>query len=130
MTVPVLDLLPYGVAATTLAASIWMFVLVKMELRKSRLRSERQRQTVEETLGALRASIDQIRSRIDETPAATGDSPAPRLRPSINLSHRTQVLRMHRRGERPDQISAAIGIPQREVELLLKVHQATRAALS
>jgi hypothetical protein len=41
----------------------------------------------------------------------------------INLSRRSQALRMHRKGDRPEQIAAALEVPRQEVELLLKVHQ-------
>jgi hypothetical protein len=30
---------------------------------------------------------------------------------------------MHRRGDNPEQIAAALGVPQQEIDLLLKVHQ-------
>jgi hypothetical protein len=129
MPVPVFELLPYAAAAAALAASVWMFLLLKVELRNHLRRGERSRQAIEETCRRLSTSLDELRLRLEEAPPP-GELPATRLRPSLNLSRRAQVLRLHRRGERPDQISSAIGIPQREVELLLKVHQATLAGLA
>jgi hypothetical protein len=41
----------------------------------------------------------------------------------LNLSRRSQALRMHRRGEAPDQIAASLGVPRQEVDLLVKVHR-------
>jgi DNA-binding NarL/FixJ family response regulator len=46
----------------------------------------------------------------------------------MNTSRRSQVLRMHRRGERPEQIAAALGLPQNEVDLLLKLQRASQSA--
>jgi chromosome segregation ATPase len=44
-------------------------------------------------------------------------------RPGMNLTKRAVALRMHRRGERAEQIAAALGVARAEVELLLKVHR-------
>lgn len=40
----------------------------------------------------------------------------------MNINKRTQVLRLHRRGESPQAIAASLGLRRREVELLVKVH--------
>lgn len=48
-------------------------------------------------------------------------------KPSMNLARRSQALRMYRRGDRPEQIAAALGIPQGEVDLLVKLHRAFAA---
>lgn len=41
----------------------------------------------------------------------------------LDLTRRAQALRMHRRGDPPDQIAAMLKIPFQEVDLLLKVHR-------
>ena len=48
--------------------------------------------------------------------------PAP-LRSGLNLSKRTQALRMAARGETPEHIAAALSLPDSEVQLLLKVQR-------
>ncbi len=45
---------------------------------------------------------------------------------SLNLNHRGQVLRMHRRGESSSEIAAALGLSPGEVRLIVKVHELTR----
>jgi hypothetical protein len=45
-----------------------------------------------------------------------------RLRPGLNLTTRSQALRMHRRGESAENIARALEVPRQEVDLLLKVH--------
>jgi hypothetical protein len=41
----------------------------------------------------------------------------------LNLNKRSQVLRMHRRGEAAGEIATALNLPAQEVDLLLKVHR-------
>jgi hypothetical protein len=44
-------------------------------------------------------------------------------RPGLNLTKRSQALRMHRLGDPPERIAAALEIPTQQVDLLLKVHR-------
>jgi hypothetical protein len=44
-------------------------------------------------------------------------------RPGINLSRRSQALRLHRKGDSPESIATALQIPRQEVDLLIKIHQ-------
>lgn len=64
--------------------------------------------------------------RLEEELQALRQAQTPR--PGMNLTRRTIVLRMSRRGERPEQIAAALGLPRAEVELLLKLHHAAAGA--
>lgn len=41
----------------------------------------------------------------------------------LDLTRRAQALRMHRRGDPPDQIAAMLKVPFQEVDLLLKVQR-------
>jgi hypothetical protein len=41
----------------------------------------------------------------------------------MNLNRRSQALRLHRQGERPEQIASTLEVPRQEIELLIKVHQ-------
>lgn len=69
-------------------------------------------------LDEMRASIESLARKLREFEALPGD---PTVKPGLNLSKRSQVLRMHRSGEAPAQIAAALGVPHQEVELLIKV---------
>jgi len=51
-------------------------------------------------------------------------------RSSVNLSKRSQVIRLSKRGESVEAIAGTLALPRREVELLLKVHRAAAAATS
>lgn len=58
----------------------------------------------------------------EEQLANTGTAaPGPKI--GLNLTKRAQALRMHRRGDPPEQIAALLDIPFQEVDLLLKVHR-------
>jgi len=73
----------------------------------------------------LRQAVEALAAQVRElqrTPADAAVDPAV-PRPGINLSRRSQALRMHRRGESAEQIATALSVPRQEVELLLKVHR-------
>jgi hypothetical protein len=38
-----------------------------------------------------------------------------------------QILRLHRRGENSSHIASALGVPQAEVDLVIKLHASTAA---
>jgi hypothetical protein len=64
----------------------------------------------------------------EEMQSLRADLSAEAMRPptgqqALNLNKRGQVLRMRRRGENPETIAAALGLPRNEVDLMLKVHR-------
>lgn len=75
-------------------------------------------------LTALRESLDSLAAQLHDVQQQPPLMVVPALPKSgFNLSKRSQALRMHRRGDPPDQIAAALDVPQQEVDLLLKVHR-------
>ena len=116
------------VAAIT-GAALYLLATVKVRARCGAAERER----------PLHAEISELKRRMDElaarphAPAACrqagegsdGESAPPGLplRVGINLSRRSQALRMYRRGETPEQIAASLMVPTGEVRLLLKVHR-------
>ncbi|MCU1237491.1 MAG: hypothetical protein JWP63_5458 [Candidatus Solibacter sp.] len=72
----------------------------------------------------LRATVDTLAAQLRDLqshPHVAAQVGAPKA--GFNLSKRSQALRMHRRGEAPEQIAATLDLPRQEVELLLKVHR-------
>jgi hypothetical protein len=72
----------------------------------------------------LRATIESLAAQVRElqrTPAAPADAAAPRA--GLNVTKRSQALRLHRQGESAEQIAASLQLPRQEVELLLKVQR-------
>jgi hypothetical protein len=76
------------------------------------------------TLRNWREALDSLSAQVRDLPqqslpAATSSPP----KCGLNMSKRSQVLRMHRRGDAPEQISVALEVPLQEVDLLLKVQR-------
>lgn len=77
-----------------------------------------------QALRELQCRLDALASEVHEMEPQAAVTILPAVpRPGMNLSKRSQALRMHRRGETPDQIAHALELPLQEVELLLKVHR-------
>jgi hypothetical protein len=77
-----------------------------------------------ETLAeGLRERLDVLTAQVRELERQPAVTLTPGLpKPGMNVVKRSQALRMHRRGDRPEQIAAALDLPRQEVDLLLKVH--------
>ena len=105
----------YIVVALALLGCASLFIVTKMEL--SQLRRAANQSRID-----LAKKIEDVESAMADIPAA---APAPMLtiRPSINITKRAQALRMRRRGESLESITAALAVPRNEIELLLKVHE-------
>jgi hypothetical protein len=75
--------------------------------------------------------LDAMNDRLREAEERALSPAAPVVaRRSVNLSKRSQVIRLSRRGEPVETIAATLNLPRREVELLLKVHQVSAASAS
>jgi len=105
----------YTLMALSLLACIFLFAAAKIEL--SRLRH-----AADQTRSDLMKKIEEMEAAMAEIPAVA-PPPAMVVRPSINLTKRAQALRMRRRGESLESITAALAVPRNEVELLVKVHE-------
>jgi hypothetical protein len=76
----------------------------------------------EATLQGMRRDLDALGAQlgaIEQHPPVTA-APA-FFRRGLNLSTRSQALRMSRKGETPDRIAMTLEVPLQEVDLLLKV---------
>jgi len=112
----------YGLLATGIGLCLYLFVTVKQDLHRIHLEHRRAEADLDHLLGEVSAKVGTTNRIALELEAALAKLPQMSdPRPGMNVSRRTQVLRMHRRGERPEQISAALRIPLNEVELLLKL---------
>jgi DNA-binding NarL/FixJ family response regulator len=119
-------LLSYTLTAVGLALCLYLFMTLKVEIRgllPGRIEDQQRVEALESALGEARLAVQQLENDLREVERQTGMlvAPAP-SRSGLNLSKRTQVLRMHRTGEGSAGIAAALGLPRGEVELLIKVH--------
>jgi hypothetical protein len=105
-----MPLIPYLLIATGLFSSLALFMTLKREIRRL---AHQQKTCIDEA------------ARPAEEPAMTF-VPAP-LRAGLNLNKRVHAMRMLRRGEDVTHIAAALGVPRREVELLVRVQSIGKA---
>ena len=116
--------LHYGLLAAGLSLCLYLFFTVKQEIRSAATRRRVQESALAEAIASLRADLGELRTELCDMREQTGMlvPPAP-TRSGLNLSKRGQVLQMHRRGQSREQISASLGLPLSEIDLLIKVHQ-------
>ena len=109
--------LPYLLIAAGLLSSLGLFLALKREIRQHVFRHKT---TVEEMMARLLEAERPLQSTFVPVPLGAG----------LNLNNRVQAMRMLRRGEDISHIAAALGVPRREVELLVRVQSMgkTRAA--
>jgi hypothetical protein len=102
----------FGLLALGLTAGLSLFMTLKYEIRV-RARKDR-------------ARMDAMLKRLQEA-----ERPAPEpvafppmlLCAGMNMSKRVQAVRLLRRGEDISHVAAALGVTQREIELLLRVQK-------
>jgi hypothetical protein len=116
----------YGLLAVGLVLCLYLFISLKKENALLRQRLERQSQDSQDTFVEFRAALGSLSQSLQEHERDAEQMVPLRVSPSasINLTKRSQALRMYRRGETAEQICAALQMPRNEVELLLKVQKA------
>jgi SOS response regulatory protein OraA/RecX len=112
-------------AALSFLALVRSRLLAGMGERKARAETGQLGATVETIQKAVESLSQEVRELRQHAPGTTLDGGVPK--PGLNLSKRSQALRMHRRGETPEQIAAALVVSRQEVDLLLKVHRIVMA---
>jgi len=113
----------YGVLTLSGAALLYAFLMhLKMTTLERGHRAHREE--LERRMSLISGATESLQSQLDE---ALRPSPAPGG--SLQLNRRGRVLHMRNRGEKPESISAALGIPRNEVDLLLKIHQVASARI-
>ena len=119
-------LLGFALLAVGLAVCTFLFITLKQDILRMHKYNKQQRELLEKTIGELGGEVKTVRQVLREVEQKAGALPqlSP-PKPGMNASRRSQVLRMYRRGEKAEQIAAALSLPQNEVDLLLKVHEQT-----
>jgi hypothetical protein len=120
----VAPLTQYALIAISLVLCLTLFVSLKREAAALRRQLREEHDLVSAALDSFRGSLGNLQANLSdhESALAGAAQPTPPTL-SMNLTKRSQALRMHRRGEKPDQIATTLQIPRSEVELLLKVHR-------
>ena len=121
----VLILLLLAAVAAIGAASLAIFVLRRMQALRLEMdaRLAAGHPPCQLVLSA-REGLNGLSAQVRDLPQPVASGPSPSvLRIGLNLNKRSQVIRLHRRGDSPTQIAAALEVPRQEVDLLLKVHR-------
>jgi hypothetical protein len=113
--------LPFAMNAIGLALCLVLFLSLKRDLRASESRSSKKLAALEADWKAKIESLDERWKELSQVSSLL--VPPPPLRSGLNLNKRSQALERHRRGETPPEIATALGLPQNEVELLVKVQR-------
>jgi len=118
-----IPLIPYALAALSFAACLFLTVTMESEMRRLKSSWAGGRASEARIARELETKVAELSERLREAEERAGMLAAPVLpKSSLNVNKRTQVLRLWRRGEQADNIARLLGLPLREVELLLKVH--------
>ena len=112
----------YALIAVALAAFIACLLSTKSEIWQLRRAAYDSQLALNHKLEQVESTVADIGQRRQEAPVAA-PARAGAHRPSLNLTRRTQALRMRRRGESVETIAAALAVPRNEIELLLKVYE-------
>lgn len=105
-----------GVLALAGSCVLYVFVL-HIRMRTLARNSREQRENLEGRVAQIAEATERLRLQLAEMERPSSIPAQP-----LNLTKRGQILRMRRRGERPETIAGALAIPRNEVELLIKVH--------
>jgi hypothetical protein len=118
-----IPLAPFLLIGINSVLCLFFFLCLEHEMRILKLRSDRRLNAQQSASNELKAQVAELTARVLETEERTGVlvSPVP-PKSGLNLNKRSQVIRMSRRGEQAEKIAASLNLPQREVELLLKIY--------
>jgi len=116
----------YGLLAFGLVLCLYLFISLKKENTQLQIKLEDAQQRSQDTFVEFRNALANLESSLHAHEKFEESLTPVRTAPgaSINLTKRSQALRMHHRGDSPEQIGAALQMPRNEVELLLKVQKA------
>jgi hypothetical protein len=123
MSQPCLLALLYGFTLAGVAFNLIVFFCAKRKRGDAQGLAIRQ-QEVENSLQALQRTVDGLAGQAGDSQEQTITAPAPAAPTAgLNMTKRSQALRMHRKGDTADRIAAVLNIPVQEVDLLLKVNR-------
>ena len=119
--------LSYATIAIGMALCLFLFVSLKRDLAASEARSMKKLAALEVEWIAKMESLNERWKELSQISNLLVPPAPPRS--GLNLSKRSQALQMFRRGETPQDISAALSLPRNEVDLLIKVYKVGQDAM-
>jgi hypothetical protein len=114
----------FGLLIGSLALSLLALVRSRAVALDAARDARMAREEREAALAAMRQMMDDLSAQVHEIRLQPPAAATPGIqRAALNLSKRSQALRLHRRGEAPQKIAYTLEIPRQELDLLLKVHR-------
>jgi hypothetical protein len=113
-----------GLALASAALSFLALVRTRLLACAAERRTRAQTGQLGKAVEAVEKAVESLSEEVRELRLhSAAASPDGTPKPGLNLSKRSQALRMHRRGEPAEQIAATLAVSRQEVDLLLKVHR-------
>lgn len=114
----------YSLTAAGAVLGLYLFVTLKIEGRRREIRAAQKERQLAAAMEGLQGAIEALRYDLRTVETQTGMLTAPQPpRAGMNIKSRTRAVKMQRHGQTAAQIATELGLPLKEVELLLKVHQ-------
>jgi hypothetical protein len=126
MSGPAVFLLAVAVVLAVTAAAVSLFAVWHSQavVLVADARARAGLELGEASIRELRRIVDGLSAQLRDLPQRpSAEAILPFPKPGLNLNKRSQALRMHRKGDPPDQIAKALEVPLQEVDLLIKVHR-------
>jgi hypothetical protein len=113
-----------ALATIALAVSVCAHFSAHKSLHAAKQAAETVRAECASAIEAAQSRIDAVEIELHSMKSLTPAGIFPGMpKPGMNLTRRTNALRLRREGAAPEQIAAALEVPRQEVDLLLKVHE-------
>lgn len=116
---------PYAALAIGLGLCMLLFLSLKRELRAAEERGQKKLADVEADWQAKMGILDERWEDLSQISRLLVPPTPPRS--GLNVTRRSQVLQLFRRGKSPQEIAAALSLPNNEVDLLVKVQRIAEA---
>ena len=118
-----LSILPYLCIAGGSFACAYLFLSLKKEIYRVRRHVSEKDAGTAEALASFEQKLEALTRELRDIEEIGGGFAPPPAGNGINLTKRTQVLRMVRNGTGEADIASALHLPRGEVDLLVKVHK-------
>ena len=122
----ILKILPLALTAAVTIFSVCLFLSAKRDFQVC---DDRRRRDAESAAGDIAALAKRV-GELERDLASFPQTAAPALTSGMNMNKRAHALRLVRQGEGPEHIAAALSLPRKEVELLLKVNRIVTESLT
>jgi len=112
-----------GLMLAGVAASLLALMRAKALLGTAEKLSRHSLDQCNTSIASMQQNLNGLAKQMHEVSQPVATTTVFTSKPGLNLTKRSQAIRMHRRGDSPEHIAKSLEIPLQEVDLLLKVHR-------